>query len=83
MSVEEYQRIKAIARELNRQISEAEGQRKQILQEIRTKYKCKTLKDAEALLKKMEKEEKDMEDELAEKQREFNEKWKDVLNEEY
>ena len=74
-----YKQLKTEVDELQREINKAEGALEQLTERLQSEFGCKTLEQAEKLLRKMQKEAKQAEDEYNEALSEFEEQWLEVL----
>jgi hypothetical protein len=76
---EEFERIKEQVDSLQRQSDRVEGELNAILKEIKEKFGCRTLEEAKRLLDKMSKETSALEKQVKKKQKAFDMKWGDTL----
>lgn len=81
MIIEEYQRLKVRVDELTRKHNEAEGMLKAEMKNLREKFKCQTIEQAEERLSGLEEKERELKEQLKEEEEAFLEKWQDVLEE--
>lgn len=77
--LKKYTRLKERVEQLREEASQAEGAYNELLSQLKKEYGCANIKSAQALLKKLETEERGLEEELDTKLKEFEHKWGDRL----
>ena len=75
---DEYKKYKEIAEQAQKKASKAEGALSQVMEQLK-ELNCQSLDDAEALIKKLEKKQKQIEVKLNKAILDFETKWKDKI----
>jgi hypothetical protein len=79
ISIEEYEKIKKKADERRNAVAQAEGALEQLLKDLKEHHGCDSIEAAEALLAKLEKEEKELEAAYNTEVAAYKEKWGELL----
>ena len=79
MNLQEYQNLKNKADNLQRDADRLQGSLDLLNKQLKDDYDCNSVKEAEKMLAKLEKEEETANKDYEKAVREFEEKWKDQL----
>ena len=82
LPVERYQKLKTRVDSLRREADQAQGELNSLMRRLKEGFGCKTIKEAERLLKKKQNEADQLEKELEEKLAAFEEEWGELLEDE-
>lgn len=80
-SIEEFKSLKAKVTKLDRLAAEKRGAKEEALKQLKERFGCSTLKEAEELLKKLEKTRDNGQKIFDRQMKEYKEKWAHVLGE--
>ena len=80
LNAREFARLKEKADRLKEAAAKAKGVYEQKMKELKEKYGCNTIEEAEQKLEQMEQELEELEEEFDEAYKEFMDKWGDKLN---
>ena len=81
MNLKRFTALKQKAEDAQREADKAQGALDQLKERLKKEFQCNSLKDAETLLRKLEKEEKEAEREFDKSLAEFEDKFGSVLEE--
>lgn len=79
VGLKEYEQLKSTATRLQREADKAEGAHAEQLKQLQDKYDCKTVKEAEALLKTLTKQVDESESKFKKLLNKFEDDWEDIL----
>ena len=79
MTPEEFLQTTREIEKIRRDSDKVVGARDQLLKQLKKELQCKTLKEAERIVKRMEREAKEAEQKAETALEEFEEKWRDKL----
>lgn len=81
MNIGEYTKLKKQVEDLQRKAERISGRREEVMKQIKERFDCDTLGQAEELLAQMEEEVADLKEKLHESLQQFKDKYGDLLEE--